>query len=309
MAENSSSSWDDLIKQLGAEPAPDALERKRSAIETSFQPPAVSAPPARAKGGDWNALAGELGIELPPEPEPPAPAAAPSPPQPPREAPVSRSAASLESTFAGIEPIESMFEEIIEEEIADVDFSEGDDFDDDDDETLDRRELQRPGLSGEAARSAFEALFEAGSFSALPPVQQPQSRPPAEARRGPDWRDFEEVGGDPSPVRVPSAEPTRPPSDEAADEDLSDEQNRPKRRRRRRRGRGRDRADASSADEPDAASAGPADSDEPWQQPLDDDDLSQEEAAADEGDDQLAGEEKRTRRRRPRRRHRKDGRE
>ena len=36
---HTASSWDDLIKQVGAAPAPDATERKRSAIETTFEPP------------------------------------------------------------------------------------------------------------------------------------------------------------------------------------------------------------------------------------------------------------------------------
>ena len=67
----SPSSWDDLIKQIGAAPAPDALERKRPAIETKFDPPpAVDAAAVKPKPGDWNALAGELGIEAPPPTEP-----------------------------------------------------------------------------------------------------------------------------------------------------------------------------------------------------------------------------------------------
>ena len=39
MDDKKTSSWDDLIKDIGASPAPDALERKRPAIETTFNPP------------------------------------------------------------------------------------------------------------------------------------------------------------------------------------------------------------------------------------------------------------------------------
>src|SRR5215207_2180923 len=71
MDEKKTSSWDDLIKEIGAAPAPDALERKRPAIETTFTPPPVVAAPPKPKASNWGGLASELGIEVPPEPTPP----------------------------------------------------------------------------------------------------------------------------------------------------------------------------------------------------------------------------------------------
>ncbi|RIK83034.1 MAG: hypothetical protein DCC67_06395 [Planctomycetota bacterium] len=329
MAEKSPSSWDDLIKQLGAAPPPDALERRRPAIETSFQPPEVASPPAKPKAGNWNALASQLGIELPPEPEPAPPAEPIKPPsrrdvEPPRAASAKTGAADLEATFAGIEPMESMFEEIIEEEMADVDFAEGDDDEElNDDEDLDdehrrRREAERQGLSGEAARSAFEALFEAGSFSALPPQQE--RRRPADEQRGPDWRDFDEVGaGAAAEFDVEAEDDVEAEGDDDDDRDADhaagradEEQDRTKRRRRRRRrGRGRDRTAGETRD------AGPADAERDesdadqaaWPAPRavhedeSDDDLPPDEEGRDEAHES-DDEGKRSRRRRPRRRRR-----
>jgi hypothetical protein len=267
---NPPSSWDDLIKQLGAEPPADALERRRPAIETEFKPP--PAPPVgKPKPGDWNALASELGVELPPE-EPtklrPSAAArrAPFP-----EATPPMSPGAVEAGFAGIAPIESEFEDVVEEEIADVEFSEVD-FEEDDseleedsdlsdefaeadaDEDQDERDALRPSsLSGEAARSAFEALFQAGSFSGgpRPEASAPRTREPAAAdstsRDRPD-RD----------LRRP-----RRPSDHAEGAELTEgqlpepesgERRRPRRRRRRGRGRGGDgRSEALQAPPESAA--------------------------------------------------------
>ena len=71
MDDKKTSSWDDLIKDIGASPAPDALERKRPAIETTFNPPPIVAAPPKPKASDWGGLASQLGIEVPPEPTPP----------------------------------------------------------------------------------------------------------------------------------------------------------------------------------------------------------------------------------------------
>src|SRR5262245_34160945 len=172
MDENNPSSWDDLINEIGATPAPDAGERRRPAIETKFEPKPAKAPPIpKAKPGNWNALADELGVEVPPE--------EPRAPSPSSRAPLGEvGLGAIEASFAAIEPIESPFEEIIEEEISEVEFAEGDEmlFDDDDsdladdDSDLTEEEAAEPEdegdelppstLSGEAARSAFEALFQ-----------------------------------------------------------------------------------------------------------------------------------------------------
>ena len=71
MDDKKTSSWDDLIKDIGASPAPDALERKRPAIETTFNPPPIVAAPPKPKASDWGSLASQLSIEVPPQPPPP----------------------------------------------------------------------------------------------------------------------------------------------------------------------------------------------------------------------------------------------
>src|SRR5687768_2466135 len=116
----SGSSWDDLLKQIGAAPPPDALERKRPAIETTFEPPPeVQHSAVKPKPGDWNALASELGVEVRDEP----------PRKPEERAQPGPSSKSLEASLAEIEPLESSFEEFVENEISDVEF-EGDEDDD-----------------------------------------------------------------------------------------------------------------------------------------------------------------------------------
>jgi hypothetical protein len=226
------SSWDELIKEIGAAPPPDALERKRPAIETQFEPPPAAAQPAKPQRGDWNALADELGIEA---------REAPEPPRRPAVSEAGPSSEALEASFASIAPMESAFEEIVEEEISEIDFEE----DDDDSELADEEgespeERDEPSsLSGEAARNAFEALFEAGSFSALPPLEKPVRKP--EGRQGPQWRD---------PDEVPETDDVTDSADDSLETDVprreraesgTEEPGRPRRRRRRRGGRGRDR--------------------------------------------------------------------
>jgi hypothetical protein len=152
------SSWDDLIKEIGAAPPPDALERKRPAIETTFDPPPeVNVEAVKPKRGNWNALANELGIETTEEPgrkTEPMPQPGPS-------------SNALEASFAEIEPMESDFEDVVEDEIADIDFlgEEGDDEEDDFLTSKRKPTLDPNTLSGEAARNAFESLFQAGSKS------------------------------------------------------------------------------------------------------------------------------------------------
>jgi hypothetical protein len=293
MEDKPSSSWDELIQQIGAAPPPDALERKRPAVTAKFDPPPVSAPPAEAKPSDWGALASKLGLEAT---EPP-----PQPRSAPREEEKPAAARDMEASFAGIEPLESDFEEVVEAEISEIDFIESDDSDlegESADDDFD--EFDPDSLSGEAARSAFEALFQAGSFSSLPTPRTP-SREPDEARRR---------GSRPTPRREESRE------DDGSDDDVestdeggqslegettseSSEEGRPRRRRRRGRGRGRgrDREDADrSAQAKDAAHADDADSDEGLADSLEDDAAEREPA--------VEGEESRDRPRRKRGRRR-----
>lgn len=333
-----SSSWDDLIKQVGAAPAPDALERKRPAIETTFDPPPAINPAAvKPKPGDWNALADTLGID------------APAPAEPPRKA--SRetvrgsdfggpSSDALEASFAEIEPIESMFEEIIEEEVSDIEFESDDDSDLDDESDLDDDDSDASDdsdadddseldgddsdladdadddepetLSGEAARSAFEALFQAGSFGALPPMKKPPAaREARELPQGPQWRDPDAEANEDFDERSEFDEPETGESETVEGEasTSNDEHGRP-RRRRRRRGRGRGKEGAPSGDRPVGRQTPTRAEDEAEQWPeaplgeeAGDDEGEREASPAGEGDE---GEQP-TRRRRVRRRRRRGG--
>jgi hypothetical protein len=251
MDENQSTSWDDLIKQLGAAPPADATERKRPAIETQFEPPATTTPPARPVAGDWSSLAHELGVEAA-EPERPAPPAAGET----THSEGGPSNQSLEASFASIEPMASEFQEIVDEEIVDVDFG----VSGEDDGTSDAAIEDESTLSGEAARNAFEALFQAGSFAAMPPVEPPVRRP-EQRRAGPQWRDPESL------IRRRSDDDEEEPSAEADElrgevqdeqQGAADAEKGGRRRRRRRRGRGRDR-DAAGEQHQEGAVPGEAD--------------------------------------------------
>jgi hypothetical protein len=247
MDEKKASSWDDLLHELGAQPAPEALER-RPAIETQFEPPVAGHAP-KSKRGDWNALADQLGVDVPAE-EPPRPRGTPS------QGSASRggNAEAMEASFAEIEPMESAFEEIMEEDVSDVEFEIDEEFGAEDESG----EVEDSGaLSGEAARSAFEALFQAGSFTALPAQEKPPRKP--EGRPGPQWRDINE--------RARQTREEKPPGEleelegeqprvRSGERDLAEDRDRPRRRRRRGRGRGRQQDEPSQPRERSAEGEG-----------------------------------------------------
>jgi len=280
-----SSSWDDLIKQIGAAPPPDALERKRPAIETQFEPPA--APPPKPKPGDWNALADKLGVEVPAEPEPPrakssreAAAEAPGP-----------SSEALEVSLSAIEPMESDFEEIVEAEIADIDFE----FEEDDSDLVEEgaEGADTQTLSGEAARNAFEALFDAGSFVAMPPEER--AARPLEGPRAPKRRERDEPRDDAfDEVEMEAAGERDVEAREEGEGASSEERGRPRRRGRRRRGRGRgERTEEAGAPRETAGEREEADQ---WAEPITG---GEEGAEAAEGEPGEKPRRRRVRRRRP----------
>ncbi|HEX6963834.1 MAG TPA: hypothetical protein VF175_18345 [Lacipirellula sp.] len=289
------SSWDDLLKEIGAAPPPDALERKRPAIETTFEPPPeVNVEAVKPKAGDWNALASDLGIEVKEEP-------ARKAPEPTSHAGPSSNA--LEASFTEIEPMESDFEDVVEDEIADIDFGgdEGDEEEEDEDDFLIAKRKPEPdpnALSGDAARNAFESLFQAGSFAALPPLKKPEPVEPPRQRGGPQWRELEESRSEGGEEEIVFEEITEAEAAEG-EESVDEERGRPRRRRRRRRGRGRD---GERGEREERAAAPRAEED--------DEELSEsaDQSDAEEGDElegeAAAGElgEKPTRRRRRRRR-------
>jgi hypothetical protein len=298
------SSWDDLITQIGAKPPADALERKRPAIETTFEPPAVADPAAvRPKPGDWNALADQLGVDVPPEEPAPKPRASTESAGP--------SSSMLEARLAEIEPIESDFEPIVDE---DIEFEEVDDEDDESEmmgEVGSDAEVEdSQSLSGDAARSAFEALFNAGSFSALPPLKKPAPREPERSRGGPQWRD-PDAPRERRVERESAFDDLDDSAESALEEDVEEsatkgeEGDRPRRRRRRRRGRGRDEVRGERSEKSGNEAAAPGESTEGWEE-ASDGEFGEEDAAdsGPEGEDRAEGdnEDRPVRRRRRRRR-------
>jgi len=169
--------WGQLAEDLGAKPSTEAFERN--------QPPAVEIPAAEAASAqedvseapqqapsDWNALAGSLGLEpslSEPEPSPPE---AKIVPDPVKEVAVSSTEEPSSSSKRPSED-DSCSSSIADEEAADplpplpseVDqiMSEGDW----EDETSE--EEASSGMSGDVAKNAFDALFDAdGSALSVP---------------------------------------------------------------------------------------------------------------------------------------------
>ena len=102
-----SSSWDELARELGATPAPPTEQQKLPKPAAPRREPRVKpAPPPLPKPtpGDWDSLAENLGIEVPPAPQPVEPPRRPereaAPPRPPAApAPQQRPAATTAPPF------------------------------------------------------------------------------------------------------------------------------------------------------------------------------------------------------------------
>ncbi len=247
----SKSSWGHLADELGAKPSSEAFERSQppeTEIPTSEDPSTFDEPQQVAS--DWNALASDLGLEVPktsaseetPEPvaeeaivEPETPSASAS--EPPRatsgfgaglidEATDDETENAItdvvadEATDSAVEalpPLPSEVDQIMSEgdweDTLDSDGeSESDESDDDEQAEADN------GMSGEAARNAFDALFTAGgSAVAFPPPEHGQEQPSFEAEDSAD--------------SLASTDETQ--------EKTSEDEERPKRKRSRRRRRGR----------------------------------------------------------------------
>ncbi|MCA9230874.1 MAG: hypothetical protein KDA57_09495 [Planctomycetales bacterium] len=242
------SAWDDLAQELGAQPSSEAFERHQPppveltpADDLSSNDDAPSAPVVA--GSDWNALANMLGIQVP-APTPPveeviasSKPAEQKPAQEPVERPRSRrkqrsttrAEAKPDEESLGLSPWEvDSEEETLAETLpplpSEVDQIMSEDAWDDEqdaaeaqDETVDESEEARStGMSGEAARNAFDALFSAeGSAVSLAPFQPTREGLP--------------LAGDDDSLGF----------EEQYDEPVEDDETRPKRRRSRRRRRGR----------------------------------------------------------------------
>jgi len=229
------SAWDELVEDLGVEADPAATQRQQP--QSTDLPSAQRSPeaePPRSQPSDWNALAGSLGLEVTP------PSPAPSDAQPrqdesPTKEPVAQEVELRDEppeaaddtegvSFDDLPELRSEFDKELIEASGDADLEDSEDSEDAD--GLDS------GISGEAARTAFDSLFaEATSDWELPSSADNILDTPLE---------FSHTEDEPS-LEAPEADPAT--SDKEATE-------RPKRRRSRRgrRGRGGRSAEKKSED-------------------------------------------------------------
>lgn len=149
------STWDDLVGELGVKVADDAFERR--------QPPPKELPPHRreksskeeetqATPSDWEGLASSLGVEVPAVVEQP-PAKKPTVTRPEKPAPAPPRAET-----------KSRAEEITTESVVESQRIDSSEFVEETEEP-EEGGTELPRISGEAARSAFDALFAADAAS------------------------------------------------------------------------------------------------------------------------------------------------
>ena len=273
------SPWDSLIGELGVEIKPEALQRKQPApqeLPAKIHEWTEVAPPAAAPS-DWAGLASSLGLEVPPEE--PAPKKAVPAARKPAEKPVEarpevrqretktreakqrderkredrpreekRPARSEERPRGRSDsrrrekPVEVqediVFEEVLEESSAEF----ADDFDNPEvttrePQTAEEQEKQR--ISGEAARSAFDALFSADAVNWGSAFVSPRTNVESSFL----YTEGEEA------VFAEDIPETSAASDDESEEEYP--KKRPRRRRRGGRGRGRksERSESEATDE------------------------------------------------------------
>lgn len=256
------SPWDELVEDLGVEADPASTERRQP---KPTELPSISREkhiePPKSKPGDWNALAGSLGLEVPAaepvlesaavrdKPQASGPVASEPEVEAQSEPDFVEVVQETESEpFDELPELRSEFDKELVEATGDSDLEE-----------------EESGISGEAARDAFDALFaEATSDWEMPSSAGNILDTPLEFSH---------------PSEAPSAESSEFDSDIAEEE--KDEENkedqaekRPKRRRpRRRRGRGGRKTETESEDiaaETDDVESAPAveeDAAEPREKP------------------------------------------
>ncbi len=251
-AENEEKSpWDSLVSELGVEITSDAVERRQPTPQEVKSQVAVQSKPAAPKplNSDWDALASNLGIEVPkeqlaatsepaaksPPPKPTRPTMPPAPqasrePRAERRPESKSESRSDRRSESKSEPRPPRSErrppivEIIEDEPVFTEIVDEADVPD--------AEPERPTISGEAARSAFDALFSPESSSWGSAMVSPRTNVESsflfdEGEQAYFAEDIPETGtGDQDDTGEESAEATT-------------DERRPRRRRRGSRGRGR----------------------------------------------------------------------
>ena len=255
---DSKSPWDQLAQDLGTQPSSEAFQRSQP---PSVEIPSAETPSDQEEASemphqlpsDWNALADSLGLDVPvpSQPEPSQPpvdsqtveetiAELAEEPTEESEQAVEIEASATQQPSTGSESMrddDSLGFGFVSEEAdellpplpSEVDqiMSGGDWENEDNEDTVaddHDDEEDNPGLSSDAAKNAFDALFSAGgSALAIPMPDRPRKGPVfKEDLLSEELDDLEQKASDP-------------------EQEESDQEQRPKRRRsRRRRGRGRD---------------------------------------------------------------------
>jgi len=284
------SAWDELVEELGVETEPAAAERHQPrptdlpSASQSLDPDSPDSPVSAPKSqpSDWNALAGSLGLEVPPpadsaeEPASSAQKSGPKQDKPPASQPIAR-----EPEVESVEALQDTESELLDElpELrSEFDKELVDATGDSDLEDAVREDAKdsSTGMSGETARDAFDALFaEATSDWELPSNADSILDTPLE---------FSRSSEEPS-VKTPEVD------SEIAEEETTE---RPKRHRSRRRRRGRG---GRSAEAEPAEAATEAEDAEPAAP-------TAEDATVEQGQQESADAEAKPRRRRSRRRGR-----
>ncbi len=217
----SKSPWDMLAQELGAQPVAEAFQRSQPpATEIPSSAPSGAAPPSQSSGssGDWNALAGSLGLEIT---EPVAPdKKQTSDTAHERDAAFSDESVDiidstdavdeeLEGTPDTLPPLPNEIDQVMESDQG-TEAVAGDETD--------------TGIAGQAARDAFDALFTAGGTAWAIPSPEPINEKANQDLAEP------ESSCDPRALSTDLSSPEK---------ETEEDGERPKRKRSRRRRRGR----------------------------------------------------------------------
>ena len=244
------SPWESLADELGSQPAPGADQRHQpEPVELPSASVSPDVEPPRAQPGDWNQLADSLGLPpsdpaVHPEPEaqqnlaesPPSPTEvdqqeATSPETPQHE---SISPTEHKQPLEDLLPLPNEIGEVLEEAIDEIE-QHDEDATPVGEESVNRVEEEDPGESsasrkeGDAARTAFDALFSEGSAawgSAMIDSPSPEENPLGFKPRPHSEFDTEDDQSEESPESTP------------LESDSEEEEQTTKRKRSRRRRRG-----------------------------------------------------------------------
>jgi len=220
-AGQSPSAWDVLAEQLGANPSPEASQRhqpKKATESTSSSETADREKPPETPQpapSDWDGLAHAFGLEVP-EPKP-------SAQEPPVVEPTVESSASSAELSEARDDLDSVSgartsDESLPSLPSAIDQALSESAEDRDEAASDEQQSDEMGISGEAARDAFDSLFANDLLETDAAIIESQA--------------------DQTPLEFSETTPLESAELDAAPEALEDSEQAKKRRPRRRRGRG-----------------------------------------------------------------------